>query len=110
MGRCFRGRNALKWLENWGEGWGLVNSNESIIFVDNHDNQRGHGAGGSDILTYKDPKAYKAAIGFLLGHEYAQATRVMSSFAFTDPEAGPPMDANQEIISPVIGSVSTKNY
>jgi alpha-amylase len=27
--------------------------------VDNHDNQRGHGGGGANILTYKESKLYK---------------------------------------------------
>lgn len=105
MGRCFRGQNPLKYLKNWGEGWGLMKSGDSLLFIDNHDNQRGHGAGGGAILTYKDPKQYKAAIAFMLAHPYG-TTRVMSSFAFTDPEAGPPMDGSQNLISPEINPVS----
>lgn len=30
---------------NWGEGWGFMPSDRALVFVDNHDNQRGHGAG-----------------------------------------------------------------
>jgi hypothetical protein len=42
-----------------GEGWGFVASGDALVFVDNHDNQRGHGAGGENILTYKKSKLYK---------------------------------------------------
>ncbi|XP_077293316.1 alpha-amylase 2-like [Arctopsyche grandis] len=106
LGRCFRGQNPLKYLATWGEGWGLIKSGESLIFVDNHDNQRGHGAGGGAILTYKDAKQYKAAIAFMLAHPYG-TTRIMSSFAFSDPEVGPPMDGSQNIISPSINPDGT---
>ena len=34
------------------QGWGMLDSQDAFVFVDNHDNQRGHGAGG-DVLTYK---------------------------------------------------------
>ena len=27
-------------------GWGMARSDRAFIFVDNHDNQRGHGGGG----------------------------------------------------------------
>lgn len=60
LSNAFQGNNALKWLINWGEGWGLMPSNDSLVFIDNHDNQRGHGAGGN-ILTYKNPKPYKVS-------------------------------------------------
>lgn len=35
-----------KWLRNWGEAWSMPKSTDVVVFVDNHDNQRGHGAGG----------------------------------------------------------------
>lgn len=44
---CFR---------NWGEGWGLMASGKALVFTDNHDNQRGHGAGGASILTFWDAR------------------------------------------------------
>lgn len=43
-------------LSNWGEGWGFMPSDKAVVFVDNHDNQRGHGAGGSSILTFWDAR------------------------------------------------------
>ena len=42
-----------------GEPWGFVQPGDALVFVDNHDNQRGHGAGGDSILTYKTSKLYK---------------------------------------------------
>lgn len=44
-----------------GPAWGLLKDGDGLVFVDNHDNQRGHGAGGADILTYKDAKPYKVS-------------------------------------------------
>ncbi|KAI7815170.1 alpha-amylase [Rhyzopertha dominica] len=103
IGRVFHGRDRLTWLSNWGEGWGFVASGDAFVFVDNHDNQRGHGAGGDTILTYKAPKPYKMAIAFMLAHPYG-TPRVMSSFFFDDTEAGPPQDRNGNIVSPVPNS------
>ena len=60
------------------------------MFVDNHDNQRGHGGGGG-ILTYKKDYHYKMAVGFMLAQEYG-FKRVMSSYFFDDgaTDQGPP--------------------
>ncbi|RLV63965.1 hypothetical protein DV515_00017735 [Chloebia gouldiae] len=69
----------MAYLKNWGEGWGFVPSDRALVFVDNHDNQRGHGAGGASILTFWDARLYKMAVGFMLAHPYG-FTRVMSSF------------------------------
>lgn len=83
----FRGWNKLTYLENWGEGWGFMASGDALVFVDNHDNQRGHGAGGESILTYKVPKQYKMAVAFTLAHPYG-VPRIMSSFTFDDTDQG----------------------
>uniref|UniRef100_A0A8C6GEU9 Alpha-amylase n=1 Tax=Mus spicilegus TaxID=10103 RepID=A0A8C6GEU9_MUSSI len=69
----------MSYLKNWGEGWGLMPSDRALVFVDNHDNQRGHGAGGASILTFWDARLYKMAVGFMLAHPYG-FTRVMSSY------------------------------
>ncbi|KAI4459934.1 alpha-amylase [Holotrichia oblita] len=106
IGRVFRGYDRLTYLSNWGEGWGFMASGSAVVFVDNHDNQRGHGAGGDNILTYKQSKQYKMATAFALAHPYG-STRVMSSFAFTDTDIGPPQDGNQNIISPGINADDT---
>ncbi|KAM6168615.1 pancreatic alpha-amylase isoform 3-T3 [Erethizon dorsatum] len=69
----------MSYLKNWGEGWGFMPSDRALVFVDNHDNQRGHGAGGASILTFWDARLYKMAVGFMLAHPYG-ITRVMSSY------------------------------
>ncbi|XP_063826245.1 alpha-amylase 1-like isoform X1 [Ostrinia nubilalis] len=105
LSRAFQRGNQLRWLVNWGPQWGLMDSEDSLTFIDNHDNQRGHGAGGN-ILTHRQPKEYKAAIAFMLAHPYGEP-QLMSSYSFTDTEAGPPMNSNQDIISPSINSDGT---
>lgn len=87
IGTVFRAWDKLTYLENWGEGWGFMASGNALVFVDNHDNQRGHGAGGESILTYKVSKQYKMAVAFMLAHPYG-TPRVMSSFYFDDTDAG----------------------
>lgn len=48
---CFKIANGIR---NYGElsnmidyGWGMARSDRAFIFVDNHDNQRGHGGAGN---------------------------------------------------------------
>ncbi|XP_041063667.1 pancreatic alpha-amylase-like isoform X2 [Carcharodon carcharias] len=69
----------MAYLRNWGEGWAFMPTDRALVFVDNHDNQRGHGPGGASILTFWDPRLYKVAVAFMLAHPYGQ-TRVMSSY------------------------------
>nr|AAO14612.1 alpha-amylase [Blaps mucronata] len=103
LGNAFQGGNQLKNLQNWGPEWNLLDGLDAVAFVDNHDNQR---TGGSQIITYKNPKPYKMAIAFMLAHPYG-TTRVMSSFAFDNNDAGPPQDGNGNIISPSINDDET---
>lgn len=104
LSNVFRGNNQLRWLESWGPAWGLLAHSDSLTFIDNHDNERGHGGGGG-VLNYRGGKPYRAAIAFLLAHPYGEP-QVMSSFDFFDSEVGPPMDRYGNIISPAINSVS----
>ncbi|XP_060660223.1 alpha-amylase A [Drosophila nasuta] len=103
IGKVFRGKDQLRYLTNWGTAWGFAASDRSLIFVDNHDNQRGHGAGGADVLTYKVAKQYKMASAFMLAHPFG-TPRVMSSFAFDDTDQGPPTTDGHNIASPVFNS------
>ena len=73
-------------------GQGMADSAHALVFVDNHDSQRSHWAGGS-VLTYKTPKEYKMGVAFLLANDYGFA-RIMSSYYFNDTEAGPPHKAD----------------
>lgn len=115
ISRAFRGHNELKWLKSWGPEWQLLPSKYALVFVDNHDNQRGN----SEILTYKFPKMYIMAVAFMLAHPYG-IPRIMSSFYFdlidqgillkamnfkkiNNIILGPPANASTgEIISPII--------
>jgi len=106
IGRLFRGYNRLKYMHNWGQEWAFLPSQKALVFVDNHDNQRGHGAGGADILTYKNSKQYKMATAFTLAHPYG-IPRIMSSFEFEDSDAGPPQDEYGNILSPTINTDGT---
>ncbi|XP_071852491.1 alpha-amylase-like [Apostichopus japonicus] len=85
LGSAVFGNNALKWLTNFGEGWGFMDRYHALVFVDNHDNQRDH----FGIATYKNSKEYKIASTFMLAYDYG-VTRLMSSFAFSDRDQGAP--------------------
>ncbi|CAC5377640.1 AMY [Mytilus coruscus] len=52
LAEVFRGHNPAGHLNNWGEDWKMPKSEEVVVFIDNHDNQRGHGAGG--LLFYNN--------------------------------------------------------
>uniref|UniRef100_UPI00358F875F pancreatic alpha-amylase-like isoform X2 n=1 Tax=Myxine glutinosa TaxID=7769 RepID=UPI00358F875F len=69
----------MAYLRNWGEGWAFMPSTSALVFVDNHDNQRGSGAGGKAVLTFWDSRLYKVAVAFTLAHPYGKP-RIMSSF------------------------------
>ncbi|KAK7067087.1 hypothetical protein SK128_022546 [Halocaridina rubra] len=69
-------------------GWGMAPSDKALVFVDNHDNQRGHGGAG-DILTFKEGKDYTLGVCFSLAHDYG-FMRIMSSYYFDNTDQGPP--------------------
>lgn len=85
----FRGAydGSLSQLRTFGDGWGLVPSDRSVVFIDNHDRERGHGGGGN--LTYKDGARYNLASVFMLAHPQGYPS-VLSGYRFTDTDAGPP--------------------
>src|SRR5262245_700784 len=70
----------------FGEGWGLQPSIVSIAFIDNHDNQRGHGGGGQTIKDIRNNlTAYTLANIFMLAWPYGYPN-VMSSYRFGNGE------------------------
>lgn len=85
----FRGdhNGSLSQLRSFGDNWGLVPSDKAVVFIDNHDRERGHGGGGN--LTYKDGVRYNLANVFMLAHPQGYP-KVMSGYQFTDGDAGPP--------------------
>ncbi|QXD16432.1 alpha-amylase family protein [Rhodocaloribacter litoris] len=68
----------------------FIPDERALVFIDNHDNQRGHGAGGH-VLTHRDGRLYELAVAFMLAYPYGRP-RVMSSYAFTGDAQGPPHD------------------
>jgi alpha-amylase len=68
---------------------GIEPSDKAVVFTDNHDTQR---SGSSTILTYKDGTLYTLANVFELAWPYGTPV-IMSSYDFTDNDAGPPSDS-----------------
>lgn len=93
----------LQYLRNWGVGWSFVESQDSLVFVDNHDNQRD---GNPNILSYKHGAKYQMALAWALTHPYGNV-RIMSSFDFKVKDQGPPHDGNFNILSPTINPDGT---
>ncbi|TAA47508.1 starch-binding protein [Corallincola spongiicola] len=85
----------LSWLANFGSPWGFMADDKAVVFTDNHDNQRGHGAGGANVLTFKDGALYDLANVYMLAWPYGYP-KVMSSYQFGDindkvqTDMGPP--------------------
>ena len=75
-------------LTNFSSHPGWLPANQAIVFVDNHDLQRGH-AGGAVIVNYKDGERYNLAVTFMLAYPYGYPM-VMSSYRFEDDGQGPP--------------------
>lgn len=71
LGNMFRKHDNLARLSTMTDpsAWNLMASGDSLTMIDNHDNQRGHGAGGASILTYKNPKEYKAGFNILRNYK-----------------------------------------
>ncbi|XP_042211005.1 alpha-amylase-like [Homarus americanus] len=66
---------------------------KALVFVDNHQNQRGDENGHVNVLTYKQEREYKMGVTFSLAHDYG-FMRVMSSYDFQDSNQGPPGSDN----------------
>jgi len=100
LGELFRkGMQPLKNLVNWGSEWGMYPERYALVFIDNHDNQRGHGGGGDYILTFRRTRPYKMATAFMLAHTYG-VTRVMSSYFWEERLEGDGNDANSWVGPP----------
>jgi hypothetical protein len=65
----------------------------AVTFVDNHDNQRGHGSGSSCIVTHEDGNLHDLANLFLLAHPYGYP-KIMSSYYFANADQSPPQDGS----------------
>uniref|UniRef100_T1J419 alpha-amylase n=1 Tax=Strigamia maritima TaxID=126957 RepID=T1J419_STRMM len=99
LGRVFRHQDGLTFLENFGQPWSMMNDGDALVFIDNHDNQRGHGGGGDNvILTHTNSRLYKMATAFMLAWPYG-VPRVMSSYAFHSDWQGPPSDKENNTLT-----------
>jgi alpha-amylase len=87
VGNAFRdaGLSGLQSLPNQM----LLSSGDAVAFVDNHDTQRN----GRAKLTYKDGTTYALSEAFMLAYPYGTPS-VMSSFTFSNADAGPPAASN----------------
>jgi alpha-amylase len=86
LSRVFR-TGKLAWLSSFGEAWALLPTGSAIAFLDNHDNQRGHGSG--DPLTHRERPIYDLAQVFMLAWPYGYP-QIMSSYRFAGGDDGPP--------------------
>jgi alpha-amylase len=86
MGAAFLGEGTLADLRSIGDG--KLASGVAVVFTDNHDNQRGHGAAGQPV-TFQDGARYSLANAFMLAWPYGYP-KVMSSYRFDDSDQGPP--------------------
>jgi len=68
----------LAYLWNYGERWRQLRSRDALVFVDNHDTQRGR-LGFDSVLTFFDANMYKIANAFQLAWPYGHV-RLMSSY------------------------------
>lgn len=80
-----------------GNGW--LNSAFAQVFVDNHDNQRGHGAGGACIVDHRDGQVYNLASIFMLAHPYGHPS-VMSSYYWDQGGSGEDNEGPPSTTSP----------
>jgi alpha-amylase len=66
-----------------------LTSSKAVVFLDNHDNQRGHGAGGfGSLVTFKEGQTkYQLASTFMLAYPFGYP-KVMSSYDWVMHMAG----------------------
>ncbi|VUD56378.1 Alpha-amylase [Thalassocella blandensis] len=87
LGHYFKGRGALRDLQNIGQWGGWLDSDDAITFVANHDNQRQN---TENTITHKDGwDVNNIAHVFALAWPYGYP-KVMSSYDWNDHDQGPP--------------------
>jgi len=79
-----RDEGKLRNMHHFGQSWGLLSPNNSVVFLDNHDTQRAEA-----MLSYQDSRLYELASIFMLAHPYGYP-KIMSSFYFSTRDQGPP--------------------
>lgn len=92
--QCNSGK--LSNLTNFTSSASLLDSRSAVVFVDNHDNQRGHGAGGPCVVDHRDGAVYDLANIFMLAYPYGHPV-VMSSYYW---QSNPATSANDSMGPP----------
>jgi pullulanase/glycogen debranching enzyme len=96
IGAKFNCGGHLSDLQNVPEYNNLLPSRFAVVFTDNHDNQRGHGAGGPCIVDHRDGQLYNLANIFMLAYPYGYPMITSSYYWSNDPNSqqgdskGPP--------------------
>jgi alpha-amylase len=88
-------------LSDFGPSWnsaGMVPSADAVAFVDDQDTERDGGA-----LYYADGAAYTLANVFMLAWDYG-TPMVLSDYAFSSYDQGPPSAGGNAIAAPVCGT------
>jgi alpha-amylase len=74
------------------EDGGLLPSETAVIFVDNHDTER-----GDSTLSYRDGELYQLGNVLMLASAYGSPV-VYSGYAFSDRDAGPDQDTDGRVL------------
>ncbi len=96
MGSKFNCGGSLSDLEDIAAYSSMLPSAFAAIFTDNHDNQRGHGAGGSCIVDHRDGTLHWLANIFTLAYPFGYPMLTSSYYWTTNPDSqasdslGPP--------------------
>ena len=96
IGSKFNCGGHLSDLQNVPEYNNMLPSRFAVVFTDNHDNQRGHGAGGPCIVDHRDGQLYNLANIFMLAYPYGYPMITSSYYWSSDPNSkqgdgkGPP--------------------
>lgn len=98
IGKIFTGILTLESVRNWGPNAGLLQSDDAMVFIDNHDLQR-HLLTDQCTISFRQPRLLGMATAFMLSLPYG-IPAIMSSFEFSSNDHGPPTDKNGGISSP----------
>ncbi|XP_054258088.1 alpha-amylase-like [Macrosteles quadrilineatus] len=86
LGTFFLGKKDLKDLQDFDSEASILPKNLRVVFVDNNITER---MTDKTFLSYKNPKAYKMAVVFMLARgDYT--CKIFSSFQFLSIDEGPP--------------------
>ncbi len=85
-----------------------IRTEDSVVFTENHDLERRPDR--ENLLTFvKDPVLHKLGSVFLLTWPYGYP-QIYSGYAFSDPDAGSPLDKQGRIESPLKGAECARPF